>query len=453
MNVRQYIPHYRAIIKLGAPILLGQLGMIAVGFVDNIMVGNYATEALAASSFVINVFNIAMMFLLGLTMGLTPIIGAMHARGEHHDIGRTVRLGLKANTVASLLVTAVMGILYFFIPAMGQPAELLPYIRPYYLIFLAGLVPVVIYNVFAQWSYGISNTVMPTVIVLSCNLLNVAGNYALIYGHWGMPQQGLTGAGISTLVARMLCMITIVAIFLGSRKFAVYRRGFFNRPAAGDAPRNRTSMRHLMGTSLPVAMQMGIETASFSFAAVIAGTLPDGALNLGAFQILLIVGTLGFCVYYSMGAGVAVLVSNAAGRDDHAAMRTTGWAGYHVILALAACSSLLFATCGERLIGAFSKGDTALIALAVAQIGPLVLYQLADATQINFANALRGTSHVRSMMWISAVSYIVIGVPATWLMGVTWGMGLRGIYLSFSVSLAAASAGYLYYFLRHTRRR
>lgn len=436
--------YYKEIVKLGLPILVGQLGMIAVGFADNIMVGNYSTDALASASFVNNVFNIALMLCLGFTYGLTPLVGALYASKRQEDIGATLRRGLRINVIFALAVTAAMFILYLNVGRLGQPDELLPLIRPYYLIYLAGIVPVAVFNVFAQWSYALRGTTMPMVIIMTANCVNVAGNYLLISGHCGAPELGLTGAGLSTLFARLICPVAIIAVFALRKGWSGYRRGFLGRGG-----RSVGSAR-IIKTSLPVGMQMAMETASFSVACVMAGWL--GKNELGAFQILLIVGTLGFCIYYSMGTSVSVLVANAAGKNDRALMRRIGWAGYMVILSFAALSSIVFVIFGHGLIGLFSD-DEAVTALAIAQILPLVLYQLGDATQITFANALRGTSHVMPMLWIAFLSYIVVGIPVTYLLGFSTGMGLYGIYLSFSVSLFLAGALFMYFFLKNSRSK
>ncbi|MDE6802435.1 MAG: MATE family efflux transporter, partial [Muribaculaceae bacterium] len=121
-----------------------------------------------------------------------------------------------------------------------------------------------------------------------------------------------------------------------------------------------------------------------------------------------------------------------------------------VILSFAAVSSIIFIIFGKDLIGLFSD-DEAVTTLAIAQILPLVLYQLGDATQITFANALRGTSHVMPMLWIAFVSYLIVGIPATYLLGFTARLGLYGIYLSFSVSLFLAGGLFMYFFLKNTR--
>ena len=447
MIADKYLSYYKRIIKLGLPILIGQLGMIAVGFADNIMVGQHSTPELAAASFVNNLFNVVLFMCIGFTYGLTPLIGALAARGKKNEIGRTLYTGLKVNLVFSVVVTAIMFGVYTQIDHIVKEDALLPLIRPYYLIYLAGLIPVVIFNVFSQWSYAIGNTVMPTVIVLISNVVNVIGNYILIFGHWGLPEMGLTGAGISTLVARVLCMVLIIAVFCGVKQNGAYRVGFSRAVPVS------TTAKRVIATSYPIALQMAMETGSFSGAAIIAGWLPDSTLSLAAFQILIIVGTLGFCVYYSMAMGVTVLVANATGVGDRVAMRRIGWAGYHVILAIAVCSCTVFLCCGRTMIEFFSDNDIALTELAAAQLFPLVLYQLGDATQINFVGALRGTSRVMPILWIAFVSYILVGLPSTWFLAMPMGMGLRGIYLSFSLSLFLAGGLFLYYFMKYTGKR
>ena len=435
--------YYRDIIRLGLPILVGQLGMIVTGFADNIMVGRYSTEALASASFVNGVFNVVIFCCLGFTYGLTPLVGALYGRGEHRRIGALLRNGLFLNVLYSVAITIALAGMYFGLHLMGQPEELLPLIRPYYLTALAGVLPVCVFNVFAQWLYGTNDTRTPMWIILGGNVLNIIGNYLLIFGHCGVPEMGLLGAGISTLAARTLTAVAIACVFAFGRKAAQVRAGFM------ESRLDRRSISRIWHTSLPVSMQMTFESGSFSVAAIMSGWL--GAIPLAAYQIVVITGTLGFCVYYSVGAAISVVVSNVSGSGDTVQMRRAAWHGYHIMLVLMTASSLIFAFAGRDILGVFTN-DTAVLAAASALIFPLVLYQLGDATQITFANALRGTSHVMPMLWIAFVSYIVVGIPATWLLAFPVGLGLYGIILSFSASLFLAGALFLIYFLRATRK-
>ncbi len=428
---------------LGLPILVGQLGNIVVGFADNIMVGRYSTEALASASFVNNMFNTAIFLLLGFTYGLTPLAGALFGNGRLAETGALTRQAVKINIAFAAAVTAAMGIVYFNLDRMGQPAELIPIIKPYYLLYLAGLIPVAVFNVLAQWSYAINNTSLPMWLILGANVFNIGGNYLLIYGNFGAPELGLFGAGLATLAARIGCMAVMIAVMLRARRYAPYREGFLHRPA------RRGDNRLLWRTSMPVALQMGFESGSFTAAAVMTGWL--GAVPLAAFQIIVIIGTLGFCIYYSIGSAITIKVANAAGTGDTGGMRHMAWAGYHIMLAMMTVSSVTFVVAGPAMMHAFTT-DPAVLALAGTLLFPLVLYQLGDATQITFANALRGTSRVMPMLWIAFVCYVLVGIPATYLLGIAGGMGVYGIILSFSASLFLAGALFLIFFLRATRR-
>ncbi len=424
--------------------MIAQVGTIVVGFADNIMVGHYSTQSLAASSFVINIFNIVVLCCLGFSYGLTPIIGTLFAQKRNNEIGLTLRAGLIANVVVGGVLSLVMGMLYFYIDMMGQPDELLPLIKPYYLIFLASLIPLSVFNVFAQWSYAIKNTAMPMWILLSCNIINIAGNYMLIYGNWGAPELGLTGAGLSTLFVRALASLIIMAIFFLKKSNAEFRSGFTDR--------SRGVTNNLMGkvvrTSWPVSLQMGCETAAFSTCAVFAGWI--GTVALAAFQIIIVVSSLGFCIYYSIGTAIAVFVANEAGHSSLPSCRRVAFDGYAVMLVFAAISTCIFIFLSRPLMGLFTT-DTEVLTAAQALVFPLVLYQLGDATQITFANALRGTSHVMPMLWIAFFSYVVVGLSSTWLLAFPMGLGNYGIVLSFSVSLFMAATLFLRSFLQVTR--
>ncbi len=436
------LSRYKAILSLGLPILVGQVGMIIVGFADTTMVGHYSTNALAAASFVNNLFNVAILACLGMTMGITPLAGALFAQRQYSRVGELIRNAVPVNLIFSLLLMGIMTVVYLNLHRLGQPEELLPIIRPYFIIYLVGMLPVIGFNIWAQWSYAINRTRMPMWIILACNALNILGNYLLIYGNWGFPELGLTGAGIATLVARTASAAVIISVFFIRKEYKEYARGFIHSAFRGSI------IRRVTNTSWPVALQMTFESGSFTAAAVMVGWI--GAVELASFQVIVITGTLGFCVYYSMAAAVAVIVSNEAGLGNRRGMRETAFAGYHILLALAAAASLFFIFGSHQLIRFFTE-DPLVEACALSLILPLVLYQLCDATQICFANSLRGTSHVMPMVGISFLSYVIIGIPATYILGFPAGMGLYGIMLSFSVSLFVAAVLFFYYFMRTTR--
>ena len=138
-------------------------------------------------------------FSTGFSYGLTPIVGGFYGNHRFAEAGQALRCSLVANVLVALLLTFVMTVLYFNVERLGQPEELLPLIKPYYLVLLASLVFVMLFNGFKQFTDGITDTKTAMWILLGGNALNIVGNYILINGKLGFPELGLLGAGISTL--------------------------------------------------------------------------------------------------------------------------------------------------------------------------------------------------------------------------------------------------------------
>lgn len=218
--------HYRALLSLGLPIVIGQIGVIVLGFADTLMIGHHSTTELAAASFVNNMFNLAIIFSTGFAYGLTPVVGSLFGQHKVSEVGRTLKNSLAANTVLAAIVCLVMTILYLNLDRMGQPDELIPHMRPYFMVLLVSLPFVLWFNGFKQFSDGITDTKVSMWILLSGNILNIIGNYILIYGKLGMPELGLLGAGISTMVSRILMVIAYLVLFFGTRRYQSFREGF-----------------------------------------------------------------------------------------------------------------------------------------------------------------------------------------------------------------------------------
>ena len=437
-------PHYVATLRLGLPIAVGQVGVILMGFADTMMVGHYSTGALAAASFVNNLFNLVTFLLIGYSYGLTPLVSAHCGRGEHAQAGACLKNALTANALYALLLLSAMGVLYFFLDSLGQPREILPLVRPYYLVMLGSMVFVMLFNVMRQFTDGTTDTAAGMWTLLAGNAFNIVGNYLLIYGIGPFPELGLLGAGLSTLLARVLTAALLAGFILTRRRYAPFRAGF--RAARIRA----TDLLRINGKSLPVSVQMGMETGSFTFSAVMAGWI--GAVELASYQVMVTVGTLGFLFYYSFGAGMSIRVAAFTGTADWPRVRQAAQAGCHILLCIATISSAVFLCFGEPLVRLFTS-DPVVQATAITLIVPLMLYQFGDAMQICFANALRGTSHVLPMMGIAFVSYIVVGIPAGFVMGFPLGLGIHGIFLAFSIGLFTAAALFFWSFRRVVRRQ
>lgn len=414
--------------------MVGQLGIIVLSFADTMMVGQHSMEELGAASFVNNMFNLVIISATGFSYGLTPIVGSQYGQGKSAAIGRSLKNSLWANLLVALVMCLLLLLLYGHLHRLGQPVELLPLMRPYFLALLASLPFVMVFNAFKQFADGITDTQTSMWVLLSGNLLNILGNWLLIYGQLGLPEMGLLGAGVSTLCSRIFMAIAFILLFCRSKRYLPYREGFTGRWL------DRADFVRLNRMGWPVFWQMGMETASFNLCTIMVGWL--GTVALAAHQVMLVVGQLGFMMYYGMAAAVAVRVSNFHGQADLRQVQRSAKAGFHLILLMAVLVSVSVFCCRHVLGGWFT--DAAGVQVLVAQlVFPFVVYQLGDGLQCNYSNALRGTGDVRPMMYIAFIAYFLISIPSAYLFGFVLNGGLIGIWYSFPLGLT--SAGLLFY--------
>lgn len=421
--------HYRSLLSLGLPIMVGQLGMIILGFADTMMVGHHSTTELGAASFVNNIINLVIITATGFSYGLTPIVGGFFGREELPQAGKALRCALLANLMAGTVMMAALTILYFNVGNIGQPEELLPYIRPYFLVLLASLPFVMLFNAFKQFTDNITETRTSMWILLSGNFLNIIGNYVLIYGKAGMPEMGVVGAGVSTLLSRIVMVALFLVVFLSRKKMRPYRDGFLRLGWS------RPMLRRLVSLGTPIALQMGMETASFSLSIVMVGWL--GTIALASHQVMITISQFTFMVYYGLGAAVAVRTSYFNGQNDREKVRHTVVAGLQLMVTLELLlSGIIFLL--RNHIGGWFTDSAEVSSTVVTLLLPFFIYQFGDGLQITYANALRGIADVKPLVVIAFIAFFVISLPVGYFCGFVLGFGLVGVWMAFPFGLTSA---------------
>ncbi len=438
-----YKEHYKALIFLGVPIVIGQIGQIVLGFADTLMIGHHSTNELGAASFVNNMFTMAIIFSTGFSYGLTPIVGNFFGNNDSAAIGRILKNSLLANTLVAVLLTVIMTILYFNIERLGQPEELIPLIKPYFIVLLLSLLFVLLFNAFKQFADGITDTKTSMWILIGGNILNIVGNYILIYGKLGLPEMGLVGAGISTLFSRIIMLVTFVIIFFFTKHYHIYREKF------KESRLNLPDFKKLNNLGWPLAFQMGMETASFSLSAIMIGWI--GTTALAAHQVMLSISQIGFMMYYGMGAAVAVRVSNFRGKGDTRNIRRSAYAGFHIIMVMSVFVSIPLYLLRNHLGGLFTDSQE-VSTLVAGLIIPFILYQFGDGLQITFANALRGISDVKPMMVVAFIAYFIISLPLGYFFAFVLNMGTYGVWMAFPFGLTSAGLMFYFRFQRKTKQ-
>ena len=425
------------ILKIGLPIMLGQACVIILAFADNIMIGWHSVDELAASSFVNNILNLLIMTELGFAAGMTPIIGSHNGRGDVASVGLTLRNGLVVNGLIGLASVVLLAVVYALLGHFGQEPELLPLIRPYFVIVGISTLFSLGFNTLKQFTDGICRPVVSMVFLLLGNVVNIFGNWVLIYGKLGFPEMGLVGAGISTLFSRILIFAAFLLYILFSKSLRQYAR------AIKEAVLSLAEMKSIFTVGYPVAIQMALETSSFTFAAVMAGWL--GVIELAAHQVVITISQLFFLMMQGLSFALSILVSNACGRGDYKGVREYAGKGYGMIVCISATLSVLLYIFRYQAAGVFTDSPE-VSAMAVSLFFVLFAYQFGDGLQLCFANVLRGLQDVKPIMKVAFVSYYIIAIPVAYLLGFKTSLGLLGIWLGFPVGLTIAG---VFFFLRY----
>ena len=425
------------ILKIGLPIMLGQACVIILAFADNIMIGWHSVDELAASSFVNNILNLLIMTELGFAAGMTPIIGSHNGRGDVASVGLTLRNGLVVNGLIGLASVVLLAVVYALLGHFGQEPELLPLIRPYFVIVGISTLFSLGFNTLKQFTDGICRPVVSMVFLLLGNVVNIFGNWVLIYGKLGFPEMGLVGAGISTLFSRILIFAAFLLYILFSKSLRQYAR------AIKEAVLSLAEMKSIFTVGYPVAIQMALETSSFTFAAVMAGWL--GVIELAAHQVVITISQLFFLMMQGLSFALSILVSNACGRGDYKGVWEYAGKGYGMIVCISATLSVLLYIFRYQAAGVFTDSPE-VSAMAVSLFFVLFAYQFGDGLQLCFANVLRGLQDVKPIMKVAFVSYYIIAIPVAYLLGFKTSLGLLGIWLGFPVGLTIAG---VFFFLRY----
>ena len=425
--------HYRELLSIGFPIIIGQLGTIILGFADTLMIGHHSTSELAAAGLVNNIFGLVFVSYMGFTYGLTPIIGKLYGEERTDCIGQKVRNSFFANMLTGAIFTAVLILLYLNLAHIGQPEELLSLIRPYFLVNLASVLFMGIFFTMKQFLDGIGKTKVAMWAMIGGNVVNILGNWVLIYGVAGFPELGLLGAGISTLVSRILMALAMVSIVIADKSFREYRHDLIYSSI------NKTDFKEMNRLGWPVALQLGMESAAFTLSCVMVGWL--GTIPLAAHQVMITLSQLFYLVLSGMAAALAIRVSHFMGQKDYAAVRRNAYDGFRLNLLFSLCMGIPVFLLRHQ-IGGWFNDNAEVQAYVSVLIILMMVYQFGDGLQYTFANALRGIACVKPMVLYAFIAYFVISLPLGYTLGFTCGMGILGIWIAFPFGLTIAGEMY-----------
>jgi MATE family multidrug resistance protein len=435
VNITQYIPFYRRNLALALPIVLSQIGQISVALIDNMMVGHVGTPELAAAAFANNVFMIGMYFGMGITYGLTPLVGKAYGEGKIRETALLLKNGTFTHLITGLALTIIMLAIYFLLPFMGQEPQVLVLARPYYLLLCGSYLPFVAFFTLKQFFEGLGNTKIAMQITLTANLINVLANYVLIFGKAGFPEMGLLGAGIGTLLSRLLMPVLFAWYILKNSRF----RKYFLLAHLQKIVKEQVLKALKIG--VPIGFQLIVEVTAFGVGAIMMGWMGD--TPLAAHQVALGLASFTYMISLGVSQATTIRVSHQLGNNNILSMKRAVYASTHLVLIFMLLMALLFIA-GRNILPLAFSADAEVIGIAAQLLIVAAIFQLFDGLQVVMLSTLRGMADVKVPMFIAMVAYLLIGIPTSYIFSFVLHVGPQGIWYGYLVGLG--TAGILFYF-------
>lgn len=432
-NFSIYKEQYKANLKLALPVVFTQLGQILVQFADNVMVGRYGGEdavPLAAVSFGNSVFFLFFIAAIGISFGLTPLVGELYVQKREKRLVELFQSGLRLYLGIGLVTTLL---LWLFIPAlyhMGQPREVVDMALPYYRYLMYSMPFSMLFFSSKQLLEGLGNTRAQMAATILCNLMNIGLNWVFIYGKFGFREMGAEGAGLATFIARAILPVLMFGYMYLRPRYRLYFRNF--RLFGWNGADTKT----LLKIGLPISMQVFLESSAFVFVGIMMGWF--GTVAISANQITTTVANAAFNIVLAVGVASTIRVSHNFGARDPGRISLAAKSSYHLAILWNSLAALLFILYRYEIAHLFTS-NAEVIELTARMMPFIALFQLSDGIQNVSVGVLRGLQDVKAIMPIAFVAYILLNLPIGYLLGFTLGMGPVGLILSFTVGLSTAA--------------
>ena len=419
-------------VRLAAPLAMAELGWMAMGFVDTVMAGRLSAAATGAGSLGGMLFYPIVICATGMLYGMDTEVSQSFGAGDEAACRRTLIQGLWLALMVGPVAAAVLASMLPLLRAVGTNPHVMELLDPFVKALLWGVLPLLCYTALRRYLQAV-NIVRPiTFAVVSANLVNLAGNWLLMYGHWGAPRMGLTGSGVSTSIARVYIAGVLLVTLLRHER----RQGYPLLHVSWRPELER--IRRLAAIGFPVAVQILAEGAVFGIVTVVVARLDEVSLAAHGIAVNVIATT--FMVPLGISSAAAVRVGQAVGRSNPRGAAVSGWTALLL-------SAIFMGGAGVALFfvpGAIARLYTpngAVIVMTAGLLRIAAFFELFDGFQVVAGGALRGLGDTRSPAIAHFAGYWLVGLPLSWALCFPWGWGVRGIWVGLTAALILIGGG------------
>jgi MATE family multidrug resistance protein len=437
----------RQMLTLAWPVVLAEVGWISMGIVDTVMVGPLGPEAIGAVGIGSSVFLALAVFGMGLLLGLDTLVSQSFGAGRHDRCHYWLVQGVYLVLILSVPLTALSLGSVAALPIIGIHGRVLELTTPYFVNVTWSLVPLLLYACFRRYLQGMHVVRPITFVLITANLINLIGNWILVYGHLGAPKLGVEGAAWATVGSRVYMAATLMIVILIRERDDLPRGSTVGPHEGGRSTTEpaRTAGLHdvawtlsprgiaeLVRLGFPAASQIALEVAVFAAATALAGRLDPA--SLAAHQIALNIAAFAFMVPLGLASAGAVRVGHAVGRGDPPGARRAGWTALLLGVSFMSAAALAFLLVPIWLIGLFTT-DVAVIVTGTSLLRIAALFQVFDGVQVVATGILRGVGNTRTPMLTNLAGHWVIGLPLGYSLCFFFGWGVQGLWIGLSAGL------------------
>lgn len=439
-----YRSFYKENLQLAFPVILSQIGQITVQMADTAMVGNYGGDdptPLAAVSFATNLFYIIFITSLGLTFGLTPLVGERFAQKRDRHVRELLQNGFLLYSLIGVMATLVLIASRGVFPIMaslmmgdggdGSISGVVDMALPYYDTLIWSMFPVMIWATIKQFLEGVGNTRVAMVTIIIANSLNILLNWVFIFGKCGFEPMGALGAGYATLISRVVQCLMMVIYFFRAKRFRIYTEGLLKRSMI-----KFRRIAEILKVGIPISFHMFMEASAFVVAGIMV--LAFGAASVSAYQIGVNMMNLTFMIVIAIGSSTTILCSHIYGNRDFSRLRRTVYAAYQMGLLWNISVATLFVAFRYQIPTLFTT-NVQTIEITADMLIFISLFQVSDCLQAISISIMRGLQDVKVLMPIVFVSYVVINIPVAYLLAFVCGFKTNGLIMGFIVGLSCCA--------------
>ncbi len=416
----------RALLRLAIPVVLSELAWMLMSVVNTIMVGRLSPEAIGAVGLSSSLYYIPALFGAGLLLGLDTLVSQAYGRGDHADCRKWVMQGIYIVLLFSVPVMVIVQWIPALLPRWGTNPAVASQTAAYLRLLNWGTPWLLTYACFRRYLQGMHIVKPVTFALVTANLVNLAGNWLLIYGKFGLPEMGVRGSALSTVLARvyMAAFLVAVAIWHEHKDGGSFLAQF-------PLPDKRRILR-ILQLGGPAATQMIFEIGAFGGATVIAAKL--SAESLAAHQVALNIASVTYMVPLGISAAAAVAVGHSVGRGDPARARRTGYLAIGVASTFMALMALLLILFPHSIVRIYSP-DPRVMAIGAPLLALAAAFQIFDGIQTATTGALRGLGHTKAPMVLNFIGYWIIGLPLGYWLCFSENLGVFGVWIGLTIAL------------------